>query len=57
MYHSTVIAIGGQGMMEFPAITGYTQQPVTYGEARNPHIGHKHHLCAMAESGDVSQSK
>lgn len=21
---------------------------------RAPHIGHKHHLCAMAESGDVS---
>jgi hypothetical protein len=29
--------MGGQGMMEFPAITGFTQQPVTYGEARNPY--------------------
>jgi hypothetical protein len=46
--------MGGGGMMEFPAITGFTEQAATYGEVRSPHVGHKHHLCAMADSGDVS---
>jgi hypothetical protein len=29
--------------------------PSSYlGYKQNPHIGHKHHLCAMAESGEVT---
>jgi DNA-directed RNA polymerase subunit RPC12/RpoP len=48
-----VIIMGGGGMMEVPSVTGWTQQPATWGEVRSPHVGHKHHLCAMAESGDV----
>jgi hypothetical protein len=35
------------------ADVGWTQFP-TIWRARPEHIGHKHHLCAMAESGDVS---
>ena len=40
--------------MEVPSVTGWTQQPATWGEAKSPHIGHKHHLCSMVESGIVS---
>ena len=35
----------GQWYLDLPTALGYRQ---------NPHIGHKHHLCAMAESGEVT---
>ena len=37
--------------LDIPGQYGIWQQPTEY--SLNPHIGHKHHLCAMAESGDV----
>ncbi len=41
----------GQTPLEVPGQLGIWQQPTMF--SLNPHIGHKHHLCAMAESGDV----
>jgi predicted RNA-binding Zn-ribbon protein involved in translation (DUF1610 family) len=41
--------MGGQATMDIPDIS--FNQPMGY--RTNPHIGHSHHLCAMAENGDV----
>ena len=44
---------GGSAVnLESPTSLGIWQQPTMY--SLNPHIGHKHHLCAMAEAGEVS---
>lgn len=40
----------GQG--EYTGVSGIFSDPMGYSRL-NPHIGHKHHLCAMAESGEV----
>jgi hypothetical protein len=32
----------------------YLEPSTALGFKQNPHIGHKNHLCAMAESGDVT---
>jgi hypothetical protein len=28
--------------------------PYGYARTKAPHVGHKHHLCSMAENGEVS---
>jgi len=29
-------------------------EPFGFARTRAPHVGHKHHLCSMAENGEVS---
>ena len=44
--------MGTDLFLETPGQTGVWRQP-TVMTPRAPHVGHKHHLCAMAESGEV----